>query len=472
MKNKSSILEKVFLICFEYYNRSINSSTGKVKNPKEILRDFDFELKKQPETEATLLSDIQSYLQLTPNTLTPNFSNQLFSGLNQYALAGDWLTSVTNTTMATFEVSPIGTLIEKKIIEHLNQMIGWDAGDGTMATGGSNANMIALLVARNKMFPEIKMKGQLNHKLTIFVSEDAHYSFEKAANILGIGLNQVKKIYTNVNGEMDVSHLEESIIASIAEGECPFFVAATSGSTVLGSFDPINLIYEITKKYNLWFHVDGAWGGSVLVSSKHRHLLDGIKNVDSMTWDTHKMIGTGLMSSFFLTKHFGSLRLSNNIGGEDYIFHESETSEWDSGPSSLQCGRRNDALKVWLVWRSLGDFGIERQIDGLFDMAVKARDMINKYKELELMYEPSSLNICFRFRSTHEVNALNKEIRFRLLKEGTFFVNIATRKNETFFRLIIVHPELNEIHLESLFSAIVRLGIKIEDEQSSYLLKN
>ncbi|TGM58240.1 pyridoxal phosphate-dependent decarboxylase family protein [Leptospira vanthielii] len=471
MKSDSTVLPDVFRICFEHYNTAKNLPTGKIKNPNEILREFDFEIKKNPADAAELFKDMQLYLKLTPNTLTPNFQNQLFSGLNQYALAGDWLTSVTNTTMATFEVSPMGTLVEKKLIEHMNRLVGWENGDGTMATGGSNANMISLLVARNKMFPEIKKEGQLNKRLIIFVSEDAHYSFEKAANILGIGLDQVKKIKTNPNGEMEPSHLEEMARVSLSEGEYPFFVAATAGTTVLGSFDPIDRIHEISKKFNLWLHVDGAWGGSVLLSSRHRHHLKGIENVDSMTWDTHKMIGTGLMSSFFLTKHNGILRSSHNHGGEDYIFHESEIAEWDSGPSSLQCGRRSDALKVWLTWRSLGDLGIEIQIDNLFTMAIKAKEMILEYKELELMYEPSSLNICFRYRSVSDVNTLNKKIRHRLLEEGNFFINIATRKKETFFRLIIVHPDLNETHLYKLFSDIIRLGNKIKEETEFCMVK-
>ena len=471
MNSESSLLIDVFRICFEHYNKAKNSPVGKIKNPNEILKDFDFVINKNPVEAADLYKDMQLYLKLTPNTLTPKFQNQLFSGLNKYALAGDWLTSVTNTTMATFEVSPMGTLVEKKLIEHMNRLIGWENGDGTMATGGSNANMISLLVARNKKFPEIKKEGQLKKRLTLFVSEEAHYSFEKAANMLGIGLNQVRKIKTSPNGEMEPGHLEEMIQASLLEGEYPFYVAATSGTTVLGSFDPIDRIYAISKKFNLWLHVDGAWGGSVLLSSKHRHHLNGIENVDSMTWDTHKMIGTGLMSSFFLTKHTGILRSSHNHGGGDYIFHESEIAEWDLGPSSLQCGRRNDALKVWLTWRSLGDIGVMDQIDSLFTMAIKAKEMILESSELMLMYEPSSLNVCFRYRSVGNVNNLNKEIRKRLLEEGDFFINIATRMGETFFRLIIVHPDLSEIHLKKLFSDIIRLGNKIEEENASCLLK-
>jgi glutamate/tyrosine decarboxylase-like PLP-dependent enzyme len=461
MNQDIHLLKYVWDLASDHYEKARLGVPGKLKKPLEMLETLDLGLKKEPSSNETLIDDMRNYLSETTNTLTPYFQNQLFSGLNPYALAGDWLSSLTNSTMATFEVSPMATLLERKLIEHMIQKIGWKEGDGIMTTGGSNANMIAMLLARNQMFPEIKRKGNSKLTLIIFVSEDAHYSFDKAANQLGIGLENVRKIKTNLHGEMDTTHLEEMIQQSISNGETPFFVGATCGTTVRGSFDPLDRISEIAKQFHLWVHADGAWGGSLLLSSKFRHLLKGIEDVDSMTWDTHKMMGTGLMSSFFLTKHKNQLRLSHNDGGGDYIFHESNLSSWDSGPSSLQCGRRNDAFKVWLAWRSMGDNGFESLINRFFAISELARIKIEKREELELMYQPSSLNICFRYASNQNANEINREIRAQLLSEGNFFINIASKDGNTFFRLIIVHPDLTEQHLDELFDSIIRLGKKI-----------
>jgi glutamate/tyrosine decarboxylase-like PLP-dependent enzyme len=407
-------------------------------------------------SESELLSDLKAFFDGTPNVLSPKFMNQLFSGLRSEALAGEWAATLANSTMATYEVAPIATMMERELVRKMQRLVGWNGGDGIMVTGGSNANLLGLLVARNTLFPDTKKSGNGNRNFCLFVSEEAHYSFEKAANILGLGTESVIKVKSSHEGKLLPEDLRQKIVDAQARGQTPFFVAATAGTTVLGGFDPIDEISLVCKEFGLWLHVDGAWGGSVILSPKHRHLLSGIESADSFAWDTHKMLGTGLMSSFFLTKHKGSLVQSNNSGGQDYIFHESDESSLDTGPSSLQCGRRNDAFKVWLTWRSLGDEGLTLLVDQLFDLAKSARDLVVNTPELELLYEPEMLNVCFRIR--HKSKEFQKIVRKELLKDGEFFVNIANRRGDTFFRLITTHPDLTTAQLENLFLKIITIA--------------
>ena len=365
--------------------------------------------------------------------------------------------------MATYEASPVGTLIEKELIQHMNRIVGWNNGDGIMVTGGSNANLVGLLLARNKLHPDTKNNG-MTKKLSAFVSEESHYSFDKAVNLMGIGSQHLIKVPADLSGRMLPSELAKKIEESITRGETPFFVSATAGSTVLGAFDPIEEIAQVTNKFKLWLHVDGAWGGSTLLSKKHRNLLKGVELADSMTWDTHKMLGTGLISSFFLTQHNHALRASNDTGNADYIFHESDTSDWDSGPSSLQCGRRIDAFKVWLMWKALGDSGLEDLVDTLFTKAQAAREMITKHSELELIYEGKMLNICFRFKTAQDPDALVIKVRKKLLEEGNHFVNYSTRRGVTFFRMIVANPELELSQTENFLSHVISLSKEIDSK--------
>lgn len=456
MKNQS--LHDAWALTLEHLDHNLENNSGKLKNPAELMSRYDLSINELPRNRDELIDDMKAYLTETTNTLSPKFQNQLFSGINPYALAGDWLTSLTNTTMATFEVSPLATMMERELITHMNNKAGWPDGDGIMVTGGSNANMVGMLMARNTFFPETKSEGSSDKKFVLFVSEDAHYSFEKAANLMGIGSRFVRKVQADDQGRMKPSVLSELILAAKQNGETPFFVAATAGTTVLGVYDPIDEISEITKKFGLWLHVDGAWGGSVLLSRKHRSLMKGIEKADSMAWDTHKMMGTGLMSSFFLTRHKDALRKSHDGGGNNYIFHESDSSSWDSGPASLQCGRRNDALKVWLAWRSMGDSGFEMHVDTLIEKAKLAARLIQENDSLELLYDVEMLNICFRFKASEESNRVQKEIRRQILLDGKFYVNISTRNDQTFFRLITANPVLEQHHLEELFEEIIKKG--------------
>lgn len=111
----------------------------------------------------------------------------------------------------------------------------------------------------------------------MFTSEDAHYSSSKLASFMGIGSDNVYKVNTCSRGKMIMSHFESEIIRAKNEGGVPFLVVATAGTTVLGAFDPIDEIANLCEKYNMWLHVDAAWGGGALMSQKYRHLLYGIE---------------------------------------------------------------------------------------------------------------------------------------------------------------------------------------------------
>lgn len=450
-------MDELMSVCVELLKQRLKSgqnNVGQKRSPLELNEKVDFSLPYLPIPEADLIDDMKSYLEYTPNTMTPNFQNQLFSGLNPYSMIGDWISTFTNSTMATYEVSPFATLVEKELVKHLSRKVGWNEADGIMVTGGSNANLYGMLVARNTMFPKTKTEGMNGLKLVAFVSEEAHYSFDKAVNVLGMGLNSLKKVPSDDSGKMIPAELKRLILLSISQGETPYFVAATAGTTVLGSYDPIDEISLIAHEFGLWFHVDGAWGGSVILSTKNRHLMNGIQAADSFAVDTHKMLGTGLMSSFFLTKHQEVLRRSNHSGGGDYIFHETDTTSYDTGPSSLQCGRRVDALKVWLMWRSLGDCGIEKMIDDFFENASYAKQIIKMNPSVTLINDPEMLNICFTYKNE---KTDVKKMRERLLREGCYYVNISTRKGKTFFRMILVNPLLTKKNIADAIDKIISM---------------
>jgi glutamate/tyrosine decarboxylase-like PLP-dependent enzyme len=442
----------------QYLRQLHEHGVGKSVEPLALKEQLHLGLTAAPQSDFQLQQDLQNYLKHAVGTLDPHFMNQLFSGLQPWALAGELLAAVTNTTMATYEASPVATLMERELVGHLCRFAGWHTGDGIMVTGGSNANLVGMLMARNNLFPEYKRTGLGGARLVAFVSEEAHYSFGKAANIMGLGTDNIRAVPSDEAGRMSASALHTAIQQSRAAGEHPFFIAATAGTTVLGEFDPIDELSSVARKEKLWLHVDGAWGGSVLLSRKHRHLMKGIEHADSLGWDTHKMLGTGLVSSFFLTPHANALRSSHGGGGADYIFHASDAGSWDLGPSSLQCGRKADALKVWFAWRALGDEGLEAYVDGLFSNAQTAASLIKQTAGLELVCEPTSLNVCFRVKRPSQVPSAqwHRLLREQLMKKGQAMVNMATRKEDSFIRLVTAHPEQNEKILRPFFSNLLK----------------
>ncbi|NXY80464.1 CSAD decarboxylase, partial [Glareola pratincola] len=235
----------------------------------------------------------------------------------------------------------------------------------------------------------------------------SHYSIQKGAAFLGIGTDNVHLVATDQRGKMVPEELEKEIRRAKAEGAEPFFVCATCGTTVLGAFDPLGSIADICQRHGLWLHVDAAWGGSALLSPKHRHLLAGIERrvtlpstdpplktgsklpvsgpsphsrghhrvcpplsprADSVAWNPHKMLAVGLQCSAFLLRDASGLLQRCHGAGATYLFQPDKFYDvaYDTGDKTPQCGRRVDCLKLWLLWKAAGTQGLARRVERAF----------------------------------------------------------------------------------------------------------
>lgn len=430
-------------------NADVRTPVVSYLQARELRDRFDVSLGESGVAIEELLPILETCLRYSVRTGHPQFLNQLYGGFSMAGLLGDVFASVLNTSMYTFEVAPIVTLMELELIEKMNALIGFERGEGIFCTGGSNANMIGVLCARDRAFPESKTRGiHGGEHPVMFVSDQAHYSFLKAANLLGIGQANVIAVKTDDDGRMIPDEFDAEIRKSRAQGARPFFVGATAGTTVLGAIDPLTAVAAICREYGVWMHVDGAWGGPILLSAKHRHLLEGAELADSFSWDAHKMMGATLTCTAFLTPHKGTLFAACGTDAEqtEYLFHETDDSALDLGRISLQCGRRVDALRLWLLWKHYGDRGFGDRIDSLFELARLAEERVVRQENLELMAPLQSLNLCFRYRPDGDVdpNAFNLELRERLRKSGKSFINYSHVRGEVALRIVFSNLELTE----------------------------
>ena len=342
--------------------------------------------------------------------------------------------------------------------------------DGIMVPGGSYANLMGLLCARYKAMPETKDKGINGIQFRVFVSDQAHYSFKKMMNVTGLGTESLTEIPSDENGRMKTDLLEKAIKQSLEKGEKPFFIGATAGTTVYGSFDPFREIAAIAKKYNLWLHIDGAWGGTLLLykNKKKQKLLDGIELADSFTWDAHKMMGVPLYASFFLSKHDGLMLKCNAVQGADYLFHSTENTSLDTGPKSLQCGRHVDALKVWLAWKFYGDRGYSNMINDLYSKVNYLKKLITQNPWFELIADPQYFNVCFRIvhpKNSIDMNEMNMEIRDRLFRSGSYFTNYSVSKNGIVFFRLIVNPNSTKSDYRDFMNKLINTTESILKEK-------
>ncbi|XP_048733038.2 cysteine sulfinic acid decarboxylase-like [Ostrea edulis] len=448
------------------------SKVVEFKHPKELEAMLDLTLRKQT-SDDRLLEICKDVIKYSVKTGHPHFFNQLYGGLDEYSLGGAWLTEALNTSVYTYEVSPVFTVMEKALLQKMLDLIGFKDGDAIFTPGGSIANMYALNVARYKRYPDVKSKGVYGlPKLCVLTSEKGHYSMKKGIAFIGLGIDNLISVKSDSKGKMDIQDLENKILQAQSEGKVPYLVNATAGTTVFGAYDPLNEIADVCEKYGLWMHVDGAWGGSALISKKHCDLLKGIDRADSMTWNPHKMMGAPLQSSSFLTKH-KNLLPSCHSANAAYLFQQDKFYDvsYDTGDKSIQCGRKNDSLKLWLMWKAKGDEGYEKDIDNLFDCSRYLANLVKNTEGFELVVEPECTNVCFWYipvsmrqqkRDADWWERLGKvapKIKEGMTKDGTMLIGYQPDGDRVnFFRMIVSNLEVVKSDMQFVIDEINRLG--------------
>uniref|UniRef100_A0A8C8DUK9 Glutamate decarboxylase 2 n=1 Tax=Oryzias sinensis TaxID=183150 RepID=A0A8C8DUK9_9TELE len=402
----------------------------------------------------------------------PRYFNQLSTGLDMVGLAADWLTSTANTNMFTYEVAPVFVLLEYVTLKKMREIIGWPEGrgDGIFSPGGAISNMYAMLLARFKMFPEVKEKGMSSvPRLVAFTSEHSHFSIKKGAAALGIGTESVICIKADECGKMIPADLERRILEAKQKGFVPFFVSATAGTTVYGAFDPLIAISDICKKYNIWMHVDGAWGGSLLMSRRHRWKLDGVERANSVTWNPHKMMSVPLQCSALLVREEGLMQNCNQMHA-CYLFQQDKQYDlsYDTGDKALQCGRHVDIFKLWLMWRAkveaLQGFlhnknatrTWSKNTKTKFSLEIKLVFIMN-YHPHELLPNPPLMRIiCTLTAACCQVAPV---IKARMMEYGTTMVSYQPQGDKVnFFRMVISNPAATFEDIDFLIEEIERLG--------------
>lgn len=465
--NEEKFLNDVFLTLKKYIQNNDHTETVSPHRTIDELKNILPELDDTGVSLDEIHQELEVILSQSVRTIHPLFLNQLFGGFDVAAWTGEVASSLLNPTMATFEIAPLLTLIEKRLVKELLSLMSFEQGEGIMVTGGSNSNLLSILCARSHYNPSIRQTGFAHNYFRIYVSEDAHYSFDKAVNITGIGTQNLIQVPTNFRGEMIPEELERIIAADLRDGLTPLMVGATFGTTVLGAFDPVEKIAAICEHFKVWLHVDAAWGGAAVFSKSARHLTRGLNLADSVSFDAHKTMGAPLITSFFLTKHQGILRSANRGGGTEYLFHEFDNSDWDTGTYSLQCGRRADALKLWLLWRSQGTDGLIKRTEHLLDLAHFAAHEVSSNTRMNLIHH-HYLNVCFQIkplRTSENPNTFTLKVRKGLLASGRAMVNYAERADGTiFFRLVFPNHLTEKSHVSELLKILTETAELVELE--------
>lgn len=308
-------------------------------------------------------------------------------------------------------------------------------------------NLKAMIMARDRRDTKWSETGG-TLQLVGYTSDCSHYSITKNAALCGVGRQRIRRIATDDRGRMLINALRQQIAEDKAAGLHPFFINATAGTTVLGAFDPIDDIADVIADHpEIWLHVDGAYCGSMIWSKQHVHLIKGVERSDSFSVNPHKMLSTPLSTSFIVVKE--GKHLYDSFDEPASYLYQTADDDLNPGKISMQCGRRNDALKFWMLYKEKGHEGIEHMVDHQMALAKKCRDYLEAHPDYHLYSCHQSVAVCFNYRDIPPTTLCND-----LNRDGEFMVGYGSFRDDYFIRLVIVNADNTWDELKTFFDRL------------------
>jgi L-2,4-diaminobutyrate decarboxylase len=371
------------------------------------------------------------------------------------ALSAEVLISAANQSMDSWDQAPTASYLEQKIITDLLRCFELTTGDGVFTSGGTQSNLVGLLLALN-IYSQNVLKWNCQKsglppqaaKFRILCSDLAHFSVTKSASLLGLGSDAIVSIPTNKYQQMSPTHLAMTINRLGEDNLLPIAVVATAGTTDFGSIDPMDEIAEIlSSAQNIWLHVDAAYGGALIFSEKYAPLLKGIKYADSITIDFHKLFYQPISCSAVLVRNKTVLDVIKY--NADYLNPE-EDEEYgmlDLVGKSIQTTRRFDALKFFISMQTIGTGKFAAMIESVLSLTQDVASFIIQDKELELAAKPVITCVLFRYTSQGVaqlvLDEVNLEARNQILFSGIAVMGKTKINGKTFIKLTLLHPMSN-----------------------------
>ena len=370
------------------------------------------------------------------------------------------LVAAINPQLATVARAPLASRIEAETVQWIGQLVGWPVPfSGTFTTGGNEANFSALAMALSSRFPDVVEKGvaSIGAQPVFYASTEAHHSLEKSAGVMGLGRQALRRIPANDRLQIDLEQLDSAIRADLEAGNKPFCIVATAGTTSSGAIDELPLIREICRRYNLWFHVDGAYGAALLFSDRHRELVCGIEKADSLTLDPHKWLAMPFSAGLILTQHPEALPHTFSVPCP-YLQKSGSSALPDNLSISAQWSRRMNSLKLWLTLRVHGRRAYEELIDRQMKLAQSFAEWVTASENFELA-APQVLPILnLRVKGTGLSPQHLHESQAAIIEEvnrgGQRWISAAMVNGRSTIRTMIISYLSEERHVQGLQAAL------------------
>jgi aromatic-L-amino-acid/L-tryptophan decarboxylase len=453
---------------------------------RQIREQLDSSLPEEPVTFDELLHTFRNTLiELSRHNGHPRMFGYVQAPGTAIAAIADLLASTLNANLTAWRSAPAAVEIERLTIDWIKQIIGFNRdGAGLFVSGGSMANMAALAAARRaKAPPRIQNKGaqSCTQALQVYASEETHHSVAKAAALLGIGRDNVRLVSIDEGYKINLDQLVAAIEEDRAAGHLPICVVANAGTVATGAFDPLTQISEIARRFNLWLHVDGAYGGFAALAASTRPLFASIEEADSLALDPHKWL--------YLPVDCGCILYRDPEAARATFAHEAEYTRvigqeadeafafWDYGP---ELSRRFRALKVWMLLKGIGLHTLSEAIEKDLACARHFEKLVQDSEDFEML-APVELSIfCFRHlpaplkraltkaspseRETIEkqLDAHNERLLLALQRDGSSYLSNARLRGRFSLRGCVMNYRTTLRDMEILLDDLRRVASQLD----------
>jgi aromatic-L-amino-acid/L-tryptophan decarboxylase len=461
------------------YLQNVGNRKAWTPVPAEVKEEFKKQLPTTPSGIFEVYNEFKEHILPYPGgNIHPKFFAWVQGTGTPMGAFADLLAGVMNSNVAIGDQSAL--YVDKQVINWCKQLLNFPAdGSGMLVSGGSIANITALIVARNTVIANAKNGGvyAVTGKLTAYCSAETHNCLSKAAEVIGIGNENLRKVAVDENYEIDIELLKNKIKEDRAAGFVPFCIIGNAGTVNTGAIDNLDELLKIAREENIWFHIDGAFGALAKLVPSYQNKLKAIEQADSVAFDLHKWMYMQYEVGCVLFRNAEAHKQAFTAPASYLTSHDRGMA---AGPETLsnygmELSRGFKALKVWMSLKEHGAEKYAAMIAQNIDQCFYLGSLIQQYAKLELM-APVTMNVvCYRYNpgslDNEQLNVLNKELLMRMHEQGVAAPSSTILSGKYVIRAANVNHRTRLHHLDEMIAGTITIGDILMKEFEAKLFK-
>jgi aromatic-L-amino-acid/L-tryptophan decarboxylase len=411
-----------------------------------------------PEVGSDFLLVLEEFrAKIAPHNMRPHHPRFLAfvpSAPTYVSLLGDWLCAASNVFAGVWKEGAAASQVELLVLDWFKELMGYPrAANGLLTSGGSEANLTALVVARERLSDEARGRAVL------YVSAQRHWSIDRAARIIGLRAHQLRMLPTDADFRLATATFAKAVAEDRSVGKVPWLLVANAGSTNTGSIDPLTELGEVCHEERIWLHADAAYGWPAVLTENGRVALRGLDRADSVTLDPHKWLAQTYDVGCLLVRDGGALQRAFAMRPEYLQDVEPRAEEVNFADLGICLTRRFRALKIWLSFKVLGVSWFRRHVEHGCRLAEYAQALLEQAGCFEIVSPCRLSTLCFRYaprdRDPEDLNELNRRLCDEVQKTGRVFLATTQLRGHVVLRLCFVNWRTTAADVDEVVQTLV-----------------